>query len=276
MKKILPVAILFSLLLFPFFGFTQEIKGVAIYKTSRKMDELKVNDGKNKELEEQLRKQLEKQFQKEYTLLFTANETLYKQNESLETPSPSTANNGIEIKIAGNTNVLFYNYKEKRYVKDSEIFGKAFLIKDSIPTTNWELTKESKNIGEYTCFKATRSQEYTSQIFTDDNKLEEITKTKIITAWFTPQIPIAGGPSNYNGLPGLILEVNDGSETIICSKITINPQKGIKIVEPTKGKELSQENFDEIETKKNKEMMEQFQSNRKGDKGNSFTIQIGG
>ena len=28
-----------------------------------------------------------------------------------------------------------------------------------------------------------------------------------VVAWFTPEIPIATGPSWYGGLPGLILEI---------------------------------------------------------------------
>ena len=34
---------------------------------------------------------------------------------------------------------------------------------------------------------------------------------------------------SYQGLPGLVLEVNDGDLTILCSKITINPKKQIEI-----------------------------------------------
>jgi GLPGLI family protein len=35
-----------------------------------------------------------------------------------------------------------------------------------------------------------------------------------ITAWYTPEIPVSQGPEGYWGLPGLILEVNDGKTTI--------------------------------------------------------------
>ena len=32
----------------------------------------------------------------------------------------------------------------------------------------------------------------------------------------------------YQGLPGLILEVNDGELTIICSKIVLNPEDKVR------------------------------------------------
>ena len=51
--------------------------------------------------------------------------------------------------------------------------------------------------------------------------------------------------------------------------------KKVKIVEPSKGKELSQEEYNKIMEKKEKEMRERYQHNRKGD-GHSVQIRIGG
>jgi hypothetical protein len=45
--------------------------------------------------------------------------------------------------------------KEKQYIVDREFFGKEFLIKDSLPNYNWKMEGESKQIGNYMCFKAT-------------------------------------------------------------------------------------------------------------------------
>jgi len=76
-------------------------------------------------------------------------------------------------------------------------------------------------------------------------------------------------------LPGLILEVNDGSESILCSKIILNPKGGISINEPKKGKVVTQEKFETILEKKMAEMNEQNNSGRRDD-GNSIEIRIGG
>ena len=36
----------------------------------------------------------------------------------------------------------------------TELMGKVFLIKDNLVTYDWKLTGETKNIGNYTCYKA--------------------------------------------------------------------------------------------------------------------------
>jgi hypothetical protein len=35
-----------------------------------------------------------------------------------------------------------------------------------------------------------------------------------------PEIPVSQGPEGYMGFAGLILEVNDGKTTILCSKLS--------------------------------------------------------
>ena len=57
-----------------------------------------------------------------------------------------------------------------------------------------------------------------------------------VVAWFTPEIPVSSGPSWYQGLPGLILEVSDDDTTILCTKIVMNPKEKTKIKRPKKEK----------------------------------------
>jgi GLPGLI family protein len=76
-----------------------------------------------------------------------------------------------------------------------------------------------------------------------------------ITAWYTPEIPVNQGPEGYWGLPGLILEVNDGKTTIFVQKC-LNPKDKVEIKAPNNGKEVSQKEYDEIVTKKMEEFRE--------------------
>ena len=109
-----------------------------------------------------------------------------------------------------------------------------------------------------------------------DKPIEEETTEKVITtAWYTLDIPINNGPENYWGLPGLILEINDGTQTIVCTEIIFNPSKKVEIKEPTKGKVVNRKKISEIQMKKSKEMLERFKS-REGVNINGMQIKSGG
>ena len=67
-----------------------------------------------------------------------------------------------------------------------------FAVQEPLPKMKWELLNEKKIIGEYHCKKA--SVEFRGRTY---------------YAWYTMEIPISLGPWKFNGLPGLILEVDD-------------------------------------------------------------------
>ncbi|GAA3634619.1 GLPGLI family protein [Flavivirga jejuensis] len=250
----------------------QDFQGIATYKSHRKVDLKMGDDTINSERQKQIQEQLKKQFQQEYTLKFTQYESVYKRNEKLEAPSPSSS--GIRINVTQGADIMYKNVKENRYTNNTEIFGKLFLIKDSLSNRKWKLVNETKNIGEYTCYKATFNDTYETQSISDKGEIEIVKKERVTTAWYTPQIPVSNGPTDYYGLPGLILEINDDELTLVCTKIVLNPKESFKISEPKKGKEVTQKMYDEILDKKSKEMMESFKS-RRGD-GERVMIRMGG
>lgn len=257
----------------------QDFQGIATYKTHRKVDVKLDSTQMNNEMQAQVMAMLKKQFEKTYKLTFNKEESIYKEEEQLGAPQPQ----GMVVMVAesGGSDVLYRNSKEQRFTNQNEIFSKQFLIQDKLEQLDWKLGSETKNIGDYTCFKATLKQERevmeSGVSVNDDKELSDEVKTEEIeiVAWYTPQIPVNTGPSNFHGLPGLILEVNDGSQTIICSKIVLNPKQKVKIVEPSKGKKVTQEKYDEIMDKKIKEMQERYHHNREGD-GQSIEIRFGG
>lgn len=274
--------LVFALTLIVFQANAQEFQGVATYKSKRKL-EIKLDSTQvNSEMHQQMMEMLKKQFEKTYILTFNKEESIYKEEEALAPPQPSGMQ--VVVAIAGGSDILYKNTKDQRYTNQNDMFGKIFLIKDKLKTMEWKLEPETKNIGEYTCFKATTTREQEKRVGSisvngdkdldgEEKKAPEM-ETITITAWYTPQIPISTGPGIYHGLPGLILEVNDGSETVICSKIVLNPKDGLNISEPKKGKAVTQAEFDEIMEKKMKEMNEQFNSKRRD--GHGFEIKIGG
>lgn len=269
-------------------GHAQELQGTAYYQTKRKvsitLDSTSVSGDQQKIINEMLKKQ----FEKEFVLDFNKTSSVYKEVESLgDASSGSTGNislNVVAVGIGGGgDDILYKNTKNATFTHQRESFSKQFLVKDSLQKIDWKLENETKQIGKYTCYKATHTREVEVQSFTSFNKDEEDgetdkkveKRTVVTTAWYTPQIPVAHGPGTHWGLPGLILEINDGDSVMICNKIVMNPEEKIEIVEPKKGKKVSQKEFREISVKKAEEMSKIYGNGRKKG-GNRVHFRIGG
>ncbi len=261
----------------------QDFQGVATYKTHRKLD-IKLDSTQVKTaMHERMMDMLKKQFEKTYILTFTREASLYKEDEQLGAPQPA----GVQMVFVSTegSDILYKNIKENRFASQNEVFGKKFLVKDSLSTLDWKLESETKNIGNYTCYKATLTREIEvveSGISVNGDKdldanadEEPKMRTITITAWYTPQIPVNNGPGRYHGLPGLILEVNDGQQTIVCSKVVLNPEDKVSIKEPEKGMVVTQEKFEAIVDKRMQEEAERYEHDRDGN-SERIEIRIGG
>lgn len=246
----------------------QDFQGVATYKTQRKLD-IKMDSTQVGGMQDQIMAMLKKQFEKTYTLTFNKAHSIYKEEESLA--PPSMGGSMVIISGMGGSGELYKNTKEQRYVRQSDLFGKLFLIEDKLKETDWKLHSDTKNIGTYTCYKAT--MEHGLDAFELDEADASGKTTTTVTAWYTLQIPVSNGPDEFQGLPGLILELSYDSQTILCSKVTLNSKSKSTIKAPTKGTSVTQSEFDAIRTKKMNEMESQYNDE---DDENSFKIKIGG
>ena len=270
-----------------FFGTTinaQNFTGKAIYRTSKKstLKFGKDQDGVTDKMQEELKKHLQKMNQKTFILEFDRKTSTYKEEVSLASPKSKIGGVGVFVSSlggSGSTSIYYKDIREKRFVNQTEIQGKRFLVKDKLSEINWELSSETKNIGTYTCYKATYSKEVDKvEISIKDGETvkDKSKETIVTTAWYTPQVPVSNGPGNYQGLPGLILEINDGKKTIVCAEIILNSSQKSKIEEPKKGKVVSQKKYIKIQKQKKDEMMEKFKGRNGFDIGNGVNIKIGG
>ncbi len=257
-------------------AYSQQLQGVATYQTQRHIEmKMDSTSGMNNEMQKSIQEQLRKQFQKEYSLTFNGNEKIWKENASIAKPQMPTS--GIQIHISTNDDELYHNLAESKYVQQTDLMGKPFLVTDSLKRPEWKLEKEIKNIGQYTCFKATLTEEITNTFMTNATDETEVKKeTRVTTAWYTLDIPVKHGPDKFWGLPGLILEVNDGKMAMMCTKVVLNPREELVIETPTKGKEVDQKEYDRISEEKTKEMMERYQSKSSKNGSKSFSITIDG
>lgn len=251
--------------------FSQEFQGKAVYQTKIKMSkEFTQRIDSSKRIPEDRKaffmKMMKKRMEKVYELSFSKTLSVYKEQKELSAPSENSRFNRSA------NDVLFKDIKNKQVINKKETFGKVFLIKDALTEYDWKLEKETKMIGKHFCLKATTEIEVKnkSRFMRFSKKKEEkedstkVEKSKMmqVIAWYTPEIPVNNGPKEYHGLPGLILEVNAGELQILCNKIVLNTKEE-KIVAPTKGKEITQKEYDKVLEKKLKEMRENFRSNRK-------------
>ena len=259
--------------------FAQDFSGRATYKTHQKSSfELdSTTMAANPGIQEQMEAQMRKMFQKTFTLDFTKSESMYKEEQELDAPKGPSSNGSVMVMSfgGGGTDVLYKNISENRMANKKELMGKVFLIKDNLVAYDWELTGETKNIGNYTCYKAVYEREEESietNMMGDEAKEEKVIKKRTLVAWYTPDVPVSNGPNIYGGLPGLILEVNDGDLTIVCSEIVLNPKEVKEIKEPIKGKIVTRKKFENIAKEKTKEMMDRYRSRD----GKGMEIRIGG
>lgn len=271
------------------FTFAQkDFQGKAYYQTKTTMD---LDNWGGRQLSEQQKKQMQERMksflEKQFVLTFTQSESIFKEDEKLEAPGGGGRGWGMMSSFSGGAQ--YKNIKEKQMLQDQEFFGKQFLIKDSLPELEWEMGTETKQIGQYMCFKATAikkvdefdwsnmrrkekkedDKKTTDSIDTaeksDDPMSEiEVPETITVTAWYTPQIPVNNGPGEYWGLPGLILEVSAGRTTMLCSKIVLNPDEKDEIKKPNKGKEVTRTEYNQIVKDKMAEMREMYGGRGRG------------
>ncbi|NCP90773.1 MAG: GLPGLI family protein [Flavobacteriales bacterium] len=274
----------FLICLISMVSFSQkDFQGKAYYETKTTVDMSNFGGGQlSEERKKQIADRMKSALEKTYILTFNHTESIYKEEEKLEAPSQGGGMRFGMMNFTGGNQ--YKNVKEQQLLQESELFGKQFLIADSLPKLNWELGSESKMIGQYMCFKATAVKNADGFDFNSfrrrnspekpkdstNNKPEEIKETPkqiVVTAWYTPQISVSQGPGEYWGLPGLILEVNADRTTILCSKIVLNPSEKDLIKAPSKGKSVTKTEYDAIVKQKMEEMREIFRG--RGGRGTS-------
>ena len=263
----------------------QEFQGMAVYESKTSTSDFKSRMEGNREMTPDMQKRIEermkKMFEKTFILNFDKSASIYKEEERLDAPGQGSGGMRMMSSMTGGGGTYYKNVKEKSYTVDKEFMGKEFLVKDSLPNLKWKMEGETRMIGGYNCFKATAVRPASKTDFRNlrprredaaatkpadtDKKTSlldalDMPKETVITAWYTPEIPVNQGPRNYWGLPGLILEVNDGKTVILCSKVVLNPKVKTEIKAPTKGKVTTQKELDETVVKK----MEEFRDMNQG------------
>lgn len=160
-----------------------------------------------------------------FELLFADNQSLFKSIEE-ETDMTEQNNGGVVIRMGGSAENEYYkNFTTQKAIEIRELMDELYLVEDSIRSLKWKLEDgKTKTILGYTCKKATGKTERGSDI----------------VAWYSEEIPVAAGPEQFNGLPGVILGIDANKGEIVFTAIALDKKQDAKNVKaPTKGKKIT-------------------------------------
>ena len=146
---------------------------------------------------------------------------------------------GTDPDAASVLQAAYVDYGEGKMVEGRRFLNRTFRVTRERPTYEWRIgTEQAQHLG-YTVMRATA--EY------DSTRVE---------AWFTPQIPVPGGPASYGGLPGMILVVslNDGQTQYQATEVALQELEAGLIVPPEEGDEVSYEEFEQLVKERIEEM----------------------
>ncbi|HBB93419.1 MAG: hypothetical protein A2X22_01760 [Bacteroidetes bacterium GWF2_49_14] len=145
----------------------------------------------------------------------------------------------MHIRMMEPDNKMFTDLKNKKQLEQREFMTRMFLIESQMGTSPWKLTGNEKVILGFTCQEAVMEKDSVKTV-----------------AWFTPTIPVSAGPSTYNNLPGLVLQVDvkDGNRVITATSVDQDVLDVARLVKPKEGKKVTEAEFREIVDEKMKEM----------------------
>jgi len=142
-----------------------------------------------------------------------------------------------EVEKLSTAGYTYFTYKNAAGdLQGKEIFmGKKINFEGKVNELKWKITDEQKEINGYQCKKA---------------HLEGNSKVYV---WFSPEIPVSGGPYIFYGLPGLVLESDNYFESVNATTIGYESKEVFenKLAE-VKGKITSKKaiSFEEVFAKK--------------------------
>ncbi|MBK7410187.1 MAG: GLPGLI family protein [Saprospirales bacterium] len=145
----------------------------------------------------------------------------------------SEAGATVKMIIQRPENTFYKNLQEKRKVESARISRQTIPDqRQALDAFQWKITGEQPLILDYPCIKAVYQKE-----------------DKTTVAWFTPQIPVSLRTGHPQPTPGMILavDVSNGERTLTAAIIPQGETQEEMLKEPTKGKEVTPEEYDQIE-----------------------------
>lgn len=125
----------------------------------------------------------------------------------------------------------FYSKENNKLVNITSFSNKKYLVDFDLNAVQWEVLSETKTVNNFLCHKAT---------YTDKKNYK-------YTAWFAPEVNFSVGPEFCYGLPGLVLEYNTETFSIVCRGIDFQlADDELAKLRMPQGESISQADFEEM------------------------------
>ena len=139
--------------------------------------------------------------------------------------------------------VTFVDFDEAAFTQQRDFRGRTFLVSGEQDVLAWKLPGEERTMLGYHVIKATAMKD-----------------TVAVEAWFSPEIPVPGGPDLFGGLPGLILALSIDEGRQVYKAVELDLENVPEFKEPTKGRKVTQAEYGQIVADK----LEELEKTRRG------------
>jgi GLPGLI family protein len=196
-----------------------------------------------------------------FELIFNESVSLFRSVVDDEAPDPFAnaggGGGGMRMNFRMPTANTFTDVTKQMQYEERAFFEKEFLIVDSLKQYKWKLSEETKTIAKQLCKKATTmisAPQIRMRISRGggDNNADTTANTPRapketeLVVWYAENIPVSFGPDSYNGLPGVIMEIDQDNGATVTTAVEVSakyPKK--ELVAPTKGEKMNRAQFQE-------------------------------
>ncbi|MBX2907308.1 MAG: GLPGLI family protein [Taibaiella sp.] len=136
---------------------------------------------------EKMKAQLPKFNTTYFDMVFDTNRIMYKPGREV------TENAAMKMFGSGpaTQNVVLTDFHANKVKANKAVFDQKFSVEDTLRVMEWKEKDEIRTIANFKCRKA----------------VGIICDSVYVVAFYAEDIPVAGGPESFGGLPGMILEL---------------------------------------------------------------------
>ncbi|MEW5676705.1 GLPGLI family protein [Flavobacterium enshiense] len=214
-----------------------ELFTVVTYKMVKADFNISEENTGRKELKEMAEDMFKAYDKVECELLYNKEKSLFRKIDKIEMDGDK-AYRMASVFVNGN---FIRDNKKNEKIKQTKIDDVTYNVIYPSKEYDWELINESKKISGYTCYKAKTSYDVVNRTKNTTTKVEVI-------AWYSPEIPCNYGPRGFDGLPGLVLEVQPNKTFYFhATNIAFNiKRKDANFDRPLKGEYVTKQKCDSI------------------------------